>query len=321
MDQHPFPPGIYVSSCDVARPVVWREQFANEHPLHLEIGFGLGEFLVQQAGLPVCENFVGIEQDWSRLCKCLSKISVVRASSGNQDFGRNIRVLRLDVTVALERFFLPQSISRVTCLFPCPWPKKTHIKHRLFSRDFLCLLNSRLVDNARVSIVTDWQPYLEWMREEIPATGFTATVETTKARFNTKFERKWLAEGQEEFWELTLVKREHRERPVTEDIQLRARFAKDFNPGRLKFENVVGETSVIYKDFVFDQKQNLGLVRLVVAEKFLTQHVWVAIIKTKGQWCIAKADGHSALPTAGVALAIDAVANAVEQTISTDPVN
>jgi len=314
MDQHILPSGIFVSHYNVPRPIGWREQFQNDLPLHLEIGFGLGEFLVQQAALPVRENFIGIEQDWSRLCKCLSKISAVRASSNEEEFASNVRLLRLDVTVALERLFLPQSLNRVTCLFPCPWPKKTHIKYRLFSRDFLCLLNSRLKDNAKVSIVTDWQPYLEWMQDEIAATGFKANVETTRARFNTKFERKWLAEGQEEFWELSLVKQEHRERQITEDVELRARFAKNFNPGQFKFENLVGETSIIYKDFVFDQEQSLGLVRLVVAEKFLTQHVWVAIIKTKSQWCVAKADGHSALATAGVALAIERVWQAVEQT-------
>lgn len=314
MDLHPA--GVFLSHSDIPRPVPWREQFGNDQPLHLEIGFGLGEFLVQQASLPVRENLIGIEQDWSRLCKCLTKVGSIRNSTGNVDFGSNLRLLRVDATVALERFFLPQSLSRVTCLFPCPWPKKAHVKYRLFSREFLCLLNSRLLDRAKVNIVTDWQPYLDWILEEVPGTGFQAGVETIGARFNTKFERKWRAEGQEQFWELSLVKNEHHQRPVTEDVELRASFVKDFNPARFHFENVTGETSVIYKDFVFDQKQNLGLVRLVVAEKFLTQHVWVAIIKTKSQWCVAKADGHSALPTAGVALAIELVARSAEETIS-----
>lgn len=314
MDMYPFPEGIFLSHVDIPRPVPWREQFGNDNPLHLEIGFGLGEFLVQQAGLPVRENLIGIEQDWSRLCKCLSKVASIRASSGKADFGRNIRLLRVDATVAFERFFLPRSINRVTCLFPCPWPKKSHVKYRLFSRDFLCLLNSRLADHAKVNIVTDWQPYVDWMLAEIPETGFKANVETIGARFNTKFERKWRAEGQEQFWELSLIKHEHHRRPVTEDVELRACFVQSFDPARFQFENIVGETSVIYKDFVFDQKQNLGLVRLVVAEKFLTQHVWVAVIKTKNQWCVAKADGHSALPTAGVALAIEQVAKAAQET-------
>ncbi len=312
--QH-FPRGIFLSCYDLARPANWAEQFGNEHPLHLEIGFGFGEFLIEQIRRTNKENFVGIEQDWSRMAKCLNKIGDIRKTSENRTFGENLRLLRVDATVALQRLFAPRSLDQVTCLFPCPWPKKDHVKHRLFSWDFLCLLNSRLKENAVAQIVTDWHPYLEWMLGEISATGFEASVKKIDPQFNTKFERKWQAGGQDKFWQLTLTKVQPRDVAVVEDVSLRALFVKDFNPSEFKFENIVGVVSVIYKDFIFDAKQNLGLVRLIVAEPFLTQHVWVAIIKTHGQWCIAKADGHSALPTAGVALAIERVCQAARESV------
>ena len=313
-DQNHFPEGVFLSHYPIARPINWQEQFGNDFPLHLEIGFGFGEFLIQQAGFPVKENLIGVEQDWSRICKCLSKVSSLRETSVNRVFGENLRLMRVDATVALERLFIPHSLNRVTCLFPCPWPKKGHVKHRLFSHDFLSLLNSRLKNDALVEIVTDWPPYLEWILEQMNETGFQSQVETISPQFNTKFERKWQAGGQNEFWKLTLKKINHHDVGVKEDVELRALFVKDFNPERFHLENVVGETSIIYKDFVFDARQNLGLVRLIVAEKFLTQHVWVAIIKTRDQWCVAKADGHNALPTSGVALAIERVSEAAVKT-------
>lgn len=314
MDPLSFPSGIFISTFDSKRPIDWREQFANDHPLHLEIGFGHGEYLLYESGRNSGENFIGIEQDWARLCKCLTKVTQIRQKTGDSRFAANMRLLRIDATIALQRFFDTRSLDVVTCLFPCPWPKKAHIKYRLFSHEFLCLLNSRLKDKAKVRIVSDWKPYIDWMIEELAGTGFRDNIATIKPQFNTKFERKWKAQGQEEFWELVLSKTEHIDRPVIEDVELRAFFAKDFVPQKFRLENLSGEPSVIYKDFVFDSKNNLGLVRLIVAEKFLTQHVWVSIIKTKSQWCIAKADGHSALPTAGVALAIERVRDAVKQT-------
>ncbi len=312
-----FPEGVFLSHYDLSRPIVWSAQFGNECPLHLEIGFGFGEFLIEQARRTQEKNFIGIELDWARMAKCLSKIESVRQNPEHKDFGRNVRLVRVDVTLALKRLFVERSLDQVTCLFPCPWPKKTHIKHRLFAHDFLCLLNSRLKENAAVKVVTDWYPYLEWILGEVAGTGFEVSVQTIAPQFNTKFERKWKEGGQDAFWELTLKKAEHQNRAVVEDLELRALFVENFDPRRFRFENIVGPTSVIYKDFIFDPRQNLGLVRLVVAEPFLTQHVWVAIIKTREQWCIAKADGHNALPTSGVALALERVCQAAEATTKT----
>jgi len=311
-----FPSGIFLPHHDIVRPVKWAEQFGNLRPLHLEIGFGLGEFLIRQAGLFPQENFIGVEQDWARVYKCLQKISALRRLPGEALFGGNLRLMKVDVTVALQRLFKEQVLDQVTCLFPCPWPKKSHIKYRLFSTEFLRLLNSRMKDGAQARIVTDWQPYFDWMLTEIGDAGFSARTGIVAAQFGTKFERKWRQSGQEKFWELCLVKVKHQEVPVEEDSEMKVYFLKNFDPDRFRFENVIGEVSVILKDFFFDRKENKGLARLIVAEKFLTQHVWAAIVKSEGRWFVAKADGHSALPTSGVALGIQRVYEAARDSAS-----
>ncbi len=308
-----FPDVFFSHYDDVKRPVDWRGHFGNDHPLDVEIGFGLGEFLVSQAHNSPERNFVGLEQDWPRLKKAMQKIDALRQGSPDGTLG-NIQLLKVDATVALERLFCQRSIHRIFCLFPCPWPKQGHVKHRLFSRSFFELLNSRLVEQGEGRIVTDSGLFFEWIHAEADGTGFAATTRTIKPQFNTKFERKWRREGQEEFFELQIVKKEHRDIPVAEDADMKAYFLRDFNPDRFQPDDVIGDVSVVFKDFVFDPKKNKGLVHAVVAEPSLTQHVWIIIVKTSKDWCVAKAEGHTALPTQGVATALRHVYEAARRT-------
>ena len=50
----------------------------------------------------------------------------------------------------VEEFFI---------LFPDPWPKKRHHKHRLITPPFIGMLHLRLFEGGRVSIATDHSEY------------------------------------------------------------------------------------------------------------------------------------------------------------------
>jgi len=167
-----------------------------------KIGFGMGEFLVRCATDSPNRNFVGLEQHWERIYKTLRRLERSRFADPGAGHPDNIKILRIDARVAFERLFSPRSIDVIYCLFPCPWPKKGHVKHRLFSKKFLRLLNSRLKAKGMIKIVTDFFPYYEWMLTQIPTTGFDAATQTTQPQYGTKFERKWCEEGQKEFFEL-----------------------------------------------------------------------------------------------------------------------
>jgi len=190
----------YVSHYQHKRPIDWSMQFEQSAPLHVEIGFGLGEFMIRCAQEnPGC-NFVGIERDWKRLKKALNTIGRINAVQPACDVIKNIRVIQVDAVIALERLFEPKSIDQIYSLFPCPWPKKRHIKHRLFSKDFFKLLNSRLKDQGSIKIVTDYYPYSVWLHQEAQGQGFDIKTKTIDPQFDTKFERKWCLEGQREFF-------------------------------------------------------------------------------------------------------------------------
>jgi len=124
----------------------------------------------------------------------------------------------------------------------------------------------------------------------------------------------WKASGN--FFELHLEKQEHLCVRPKEDEPLKAYYIDQFDSSRFQFKNIVGETSVIFKDFIFDEKRHKGMIHVVVAEKNITQHAWIVIAESSRGWCIAKAAGHTVLPTQGVALAIRAVYSQAQKTVT-----
>ena len=174
------------------RPLNWHDIFQRNAPLEVEIGFGNGERLIRQASARPDLNLVGLELAWESIKRAMRRV--------NKEKLTNVRIMRADARVCLERLFTPKSISRVTSLFPAPWPKDRHADRRLFSPDFLKLLNSRMTDDAEGLIATDFEPFLEWTLSGFPGSGLEAEWKPVSAKYDTKYERKWRAGGQETFF-------------------------------------------------------------------------------------------------------------------------
>ncbi len=287
------------------RPIDWGQRFGGEVILDLEVGFGYGELLVRLAQTNPERHFVGLELKWASIRKALRNIAQANVS--------NIRLLQADARVALDRLFVPQSLHRVYALFPDPWPKKRHARHRLFSHAFLKVLNSRLEYGGTVRIVTDYQPYLSWILEQIPRTGFEVTCKTIPPRFDTKYERKWRKNGQKEFHELCLIKREHIEIPLKEDRPLKTYYLEQFDPDRFGPVDQRGETVVEFKEFLYDSKRHKAMVRVIVVEENLTQHLWIEIGQKRERWYLRPAKGCEIVPTEGVQRALDLVHEAAQK--------
>src|SRR5437764_1180743 len=95
---------LLLSPYRLSRPVSWAEHFPVEQPLDVEIGFGLGEYLIRLAQQHPDRNFVGIEQDWQRVNKALRHIDRVRQTADEKVFS-NLRLLPIDAWIAFERLF------------------------------------------------------------------------------------------------------------------------------------------------------------------------------------------------------------------------
>jgi tRNA (guanine-N7-)-methyltransferase len=288
-----------VTTRGVELPMDWALLFGRDAPLELEIGFGLGDFLVKSARRFPERNFIGLEAGWPMVKRALRKVAIAGVT--------NVRLILSDARTAVDFFFNERSISKAYSLFPCPWPKQRHERHRLFSKEFLMSLNVKMADEGSLLIVTDHREYMEWLQGQIPGTGFNAQTDTVPPSFGTKYERKWQSSGRDSFYRIRLNKICHLSLTRRKDETLISRIANNFNPRGISLTGNRGVFTIEPKDFLFDPLQSRGMMRVVVAEDSLTQDIWIEIVlRTKG-WLIKPAKGSSFIPTKGVQAALDHV--------------
>jgi len=135
---------------DIADP---HSLFDAPGPLHMEIGFGGGEHLLDEAGGSPGINFIGIEPFENGMANLLYHVEQTGLS--------NIRTALEDARDVLDR--LPdQCLDRVWLLYPDPWPKKRHWKRRFVSDGNLDALARCLKDGAEFRFASDIDTYLSW---------------------------------------------------------------------------------------------------------------------------------------------------------------
>lgn len=118
----------------------------------LEIGFGGGEHLSDQASAHPEIGFIGCEPFRNGVAKLLAEIK--------RRGLRNVRIHAGDARPLLEAL-APASIARVFVLFPDPWPKKRHHKRRLVSQATLAELARVMRQGGELRIATDVADYAQ----------------------------------------------------------------------------------------------------------------------------------------------------------------
>ena len=167
-----------------------RTQFSGAGPLHMEIGFGMGDSLLEQARSNPSVNYVGIEVHRPGVGHILMLIDDYELD--------NLRLYSEDSIDVLREVIPAKSLDAVQVFFPDPWPKKKHHKRRIVNRDFVRLLETRPKANGFVHIATDWQTYAEEIEDL-----FSSITQFKKIpaplRPQTKFERRGIKLGHEIF--------------------------------------------------------------------------------------------------------------------------
>lgn len=139
-------------------------------PLVVELGSGNGHFLAEYAAKHREKNFVGTEILSGRARK-------LQAKAGKRNLS-NVVVFRGEVRRFVWEFLYEEMVEEFITLFPDPWPKKRHHKHRLLNRPFIEMLRVRLVQDGVVSMATDSAEYRDWILGEIGKSGgFTSIFE------------------------------------------------------------------------------------------------------------------------------------------------
>ncbi|MCX2980035.1 tRNA (guanosine(46)-N7)-methyltransferase TrmB [Halieaceae bacterium IMCC14734] len=163
------------------------QAFGRSAPLVLEIGFGMGLSLLEQAASQPQTNYVGIEVHPPGVGKLMQEMVAAGVD--------NIRVYRDDAVVILRECIADQSLDGVQIFFPDPWHKKRHHKRRLIQPDFIAMLRDKLVPGGFLHVATDWENYAEYALEVLSAdpvlenTAADGTyIERPRERPLTKFE-------------------------------------------------------------------------------------------------------------------------------------
>ena len=166
-------------------PLDAQSVFGNNHPVALEIGFGMGDSLLAMALAEPEVNFVGIEVHPPGVGRLIN--------TAGKDGIRNLRVYMADAKDVLEDCVADDSLARFQLYFPDPWHKKKHHKRRIVQPEFIALAARKLRGGGLLHMATDWQNYAEHMLEVLsaePQLENTAADYAARPEFRpkTKFE-------------------------------------------------------------------------------------------------------------------------------------
>jgi tRNA (guanine-N7-)-methyltransferase len=121
-----------------------------------EIGSGHGHFLTAYAAQHRDAVCVGIDIIGDRVERALRK----RNRAGLQ----RLHFFHAEARLFLETLPPKATIARVFVLFPDPWPKTRHHKHRVIQPEFLALLRTRMRSDAELFFRTDHRAYFDYAK-------------------------------------------------------------------------------------------------------------------------------------------------------------
>lgn len=174
---------------------MWKNLFGNENPIHMEIGMGKGQFIMQLAKENPQINYIGIERYTSILIKALKKMEAEPLS--------NLYFICMDAT-NLEQVFAPGEAQRIYLNFSDPWPKERHARRRLTSTEFLKRYDAILAPDGHLEFKTDNEALFDFSLDSVKEAGWNLLAcsrdlhhdpEMNVGNIMTEYEEKFSAKG------------------------------------------------------------------------------------------------------------------------------
>ncbi len=150
-------------------PGKWAQAFGNDHPIHIEIGMGKGQFIHALAKLHPEINYVGVEKYSSVLLRAIQKM--------DEEELPNLKFLRMEAE-DIDKVFGKEEVDKIYLNFSDPWPKDRHAKRRLPSKEFLARYDFILKQGSRLEFKTDNRDLFDFAVEELEPAGWKAEVIT-----------------------------------------------------------------------------------------------------------------------------------------------
>lgn len=153
-----------------------KEVFGNDHPLHIEIGMGKGQFLTGLAKKNPEINYIGIERYSSVLLRAVEKLEVLREET--KEPLANLRFVCMDANDVAE-VFAPEEVARIYLNFSDPWPKARHARRRLTSSEFFARYDKILAKGGQVEFKTDNRLLFDFSVEQLEESKVWETIACT----------------------------------------------------------------------------------------------------------------------------------------------
>lgn len=178
----------------------WKKQFeTSNHPLHLELGCGKGQFIAQLALENPNINYIAIDLVDAMLG--LAKRNIEQAYQEAKQEPKNILITRFDI----ERIFLilekQDEVERIYINFCNPWPRGKHRKKRLTHSRQLEKYKQFLNKEGEIYFKTDDNELFEASLHYFEESGFKIVKKTYDLHQEPIFERNIETEHEKMFSE------------------------------------------------------------------------------------------------------------------------
>ena len=164
--------------------------FKNNNPIHIEIGMGKGNFILNMALNNPDINFIGIEKYSSVASVAIKKIMEYDLP--------NLRIIISDI--AKLETLLKNKVDVIYLNFSDPWPKDRHAKRRLTHSNFLKLYDSFFKDKCVIIQKTDNDDLFSFSKESLEEYGYniieisydlhSENIPNIKTEYEEKFSNK-----------------------------------------------------------------------------------------------------------------------------------
>ncbi|MES2705595.1 MAG: tRNA (guanosine(46)-N7)-methyltransferase TrmB [Verrucomicrobiota bacterium] len=185
------PETVELVPADYFRGLTREEIFPDaSRPLELDVGCGDGTFLLEMAARFPERDFLGLERLGGRVKKICRRAARLGLA--------NVRVLSLESSYALGWLLPHACATRLHLLFPDPWPKKRHARHRFVHPENLTAIHRALAEKGQFLFKTDHPEYFDEATaavDESPLFSRLPWLDDAEFYPVTDFEQQWLGEG------------------------------------------------------------------------------------------------------------------------------
>lgn len=187
---------LFLRPENLEQPPAWQSIFGNNHPIALEIGCGIGDFIAKTAADRPDQNFIALDyynKGCDSTCRRLERHGIT-----------NVRVLRVEAREFISEHIPGNSLAALYINCPDPWPKKRHRKRRLVNSVFMEFMRGYLLSGADFFFATDFEDYGEDVADFMSRQeGYTNMLAPDLSRYElegyhrSKYMIKFMSEGKQ----------------------------------------------------------------------------------------------------------------------------